>query len=162
VSAVARAVIYATLFIAFFLVYLPARVLQQAGIQAPRALGVAQGTGLLVTTAGAALAITCVLTFALVGHGTPAPFDPPRRLVISGPYGWVRNPMYLGAWLVLGGAALYYESVALALFWLAFIATTILLVHVYEEPALRRQFGAEYDAYCAAVQRWRPRRPAKI
>ena len=161
-SAIARAVIYATLFIAFFLVYLPARVLQQAGIQAPRALGVAQGTGLLVTIAGAALAITCVLTFALVGHGTPAPFDPPRRLVISGPYGWVRNPMYLGAWLVLGGAALYYESVALALFWLAFIATTILLVHVYEEPALRRQFGAEYDTYCAAVQRWRPRRPAEI
>jgi protein-S-isoprenylcysteine O-methyltransferase Ste14 len=134
-------------------------VLQQAGVEAPVDIGVAQAAGLLVTAAGAALAVTCVLTFALVGHGTPAPFDPPRRLVVRGPYAWVRNPMYLGAGLVLGGAALYYQSIALASFWLAFVATTVLFVHLYEEPALRRQFGAEYEAYCAAVHRWWPRRP---
>jgi protein-S-isoprenylcysteine O-methyltransferase Ste14 len=161
VFVLARAVTYAAVFIGFFLVYLPARVLERAGIQAPPAFGPAQVVGGIVTAGGVLLALACVLTFALVGRGTPAPFDPPRRLVVRGPYARVRNPMYLGAWLALSGAALYFRSTALLLFALAFIAATVAFVHLYEEPVLRRRFGAEYEAYRAAVGRWWPRRPVQ-
>ena len=155
--ALARAITYAALFIGFFLVYLPARILARAGISSPPAVGLPQVAGGLLAAAGAALAVTCVFVFGTVGKGTPAPFDPPRRLVVRGPYAWVRNPMYVGAWLALAGAALYFESVGLLVFDGLFILATVGFVLLYEEPTLRRLFGGEYDRYCAAVGRWWPR-----
>ena len=107
--------------------------------------------------AGGILALACVLTFAFVGKGTPAPFDPPRRLVRSGPSGYVRNPMYIGAELALAGAAIFYRSPALAGYALVFLAITHVFVLVYEEPTLDRLFGEEYRAYRMAVRRWLPR-----
>ena len=104
-----------------------------------------------------ALALWCVLTFALVGRGTPAPFDPPRRLVVRGPYRFVRNPMYIGAAIALAGAALFYRSLPLLGYLALFLLVTHLFVCVYEEPTLRRAFGAEYEAYCRRVRRWWPR-----
>jgi len=153
----ARTITYAALFIAFVLLYLPWRVLRWAGVDRPPAVGVPQVVALAVGAVGAALALWCVFTFALVGRGTPAPFDPPRRLVVRGPYRRVRNPMYVGAAVALGAAALFYRSLALLAFTAGFLLVTHLFVIGYEEPALRRTFGAEYDAYCAAVRRWWPR-----
>jgi protein-S-isoprenylcysteine O-methyltransferase Ste14 len=155
---VARAVIYATLFIGFFLIFVPARMLTSSGIVAPKTIGLWQGAGILVTAAGAVLAVSCVLTFAFVGKGTPAPFDPPRRLVVRGPYRFVRNPMYLGAALAMTGAAIYYQSVALIVYVVVFLIATHLFVVAYEEPTLRRTFGKDYEAYRARVGRWLPRR----
>ncbi len=66
--------------------------------------------------------------------GTPAPFDPPRQLVVAGPYRMVRNPMYLGAALALAGAALFYRSWALLLYCAAFLLITHLFVVGYENP----------------------------
>jgi len=120
-------------------------------------MGVLQIVGVGVGTLGAAVALWCIFTFALVGRGTPAPFDPPRRLVVQGPYGIVRNPMYIGAGLALTGAALVYESLALLGYTGLFLLVTHLFVLGYEEPTLRRTFGEEYDAYCRRVARWRPR-----
>ena len=136
--------------------YLPARVLQWAGVGRPAVLGAPQIVALVVGAVGAAVALWCVGTFALVGRGTPAPFDPPRRLVVRGPYARVRNPMYLGAALALGAAALFYLSAALLAFTALFLVATHLFVVAYEEPKLRRSFGAEYDAYCREVRRWWP------
>lgn len=153
----ARTITYAALFIAFVLLYLPARVLSWAGVTRPPSLGVPQIVALLVGAVGAALALWCVFAFALVGRGTPAPFDPPRRLVVRGPYRRVRNPMYVGAAVALGAAALFYESLALLAFTGGFLAMTHLFVIGYEEPTLRRTFGAEYERYCREVRRWRPR-----
>jgi protein-S-isoprenylcysteine O-methyltransferase Ste14 len=137
--------------------YLPARVLSRAGVGRPPTLGALQLIGLVVGAAGAALALWCVLTFAFLGRGTPAPFDPPRRLVVRGPYRRVRNPMYLGAAVALGAAALFYQSLALLAFAAGFLLVTHLFVIGYEEPTLRRMFGAEYEAYCRTVWRWRPK-----
>ena len=154
---VARAVTYASLFIGFVLVFLPARVLAGAGVTRPVVAGLPQIAGTLLGGAGGALALWCVLAFAFVGRGTPAPFDPPRRLVVRGPYDRVRNPMYLGATLALAGAALFYRSSALFGYAGLFLALAHLFVLGYEEPALRRTFGAEYHAYCGRVGRWWPR-----
>jgi protein-S-isoprenylcysteine O-methyltransferase Ste14 len=79
----------------------------------PTQLGAVEYAGIVVGVAGGALALWCILTFAVVGRGTPAPFDPPRKLVIRGPYRYVRNPMYLGAALALCSAALFYRSTPL-------------------------------------------------
>ena len=112
---------------------------------------------MLVVVAGAALALASILTFAFVGKGTPAPFDPPRKLVIAGPYRWVRNPMYIGAGLVLLGAAMFYGSIGLVLYTIIFWSMAHLFVLFYEEPVLRRKFGADYHAYAATRRRWMPR-----
>jgi len=154
----ARAVTYSVLFIGLFLVFLPARVLSEAGVVAPGAFGAAQAAGMMLGVAGAALALSCIGTFVLVGKGTPAPFDPPRRLVVRGPYGIVRNPMYIGAALAMAGAALFYRSFALLGYVVLFLAVTHVFVRVYEEPTLQRAFDAEYIAYCRTVGRWWPRR----
>ena len=153
----ARTVTYSALFIGLLLVYLPARVLSWSGIVRPKAIEAAQITGMVIGAAGAAVALWCIFTFAIIGRGTPAPFDPPRRLVIGGPYRFVRNPMYIGAGLALAGAALFYESLPLLGYAGLFLLVTHLFVVWYEEPTLRRTFGQEYEAYCRQVRRWWPR-----
>jgi hypothetical protein len=82
-----RAITYSTLFIGFVLVFLPAQFLAGGGVAPPAGRSAPQVAGMLVAAAGAALAVWCILTFALVGRGTPAPFDPPRHLVAQGPTG---------------------------------------------------------------------------
>ncbi|HMD97803.1 MAG TPA: isoprenylcysteine carboxylmethyltransferase family protein [Terriglobia bacterium] len=152
-----RAVTYAALFIGLVLIYLPARLLSWSGIVRPAAIEVPQVAGMVIGAAGAAVALWCVFTFAFIGRGTPAPFDPPRRLVIQGPYRFVRNPMYIGAGLALAGAALFYQSWPLLGYAGLFLLATHLFVLGYEEPTLRRTFGQEYEAYCRHVRRWWPR-----
>lgn len=155
--ALIRAVVYATAFIGFVLVYLPGRVLASAGIARPEQLGAAQIAGGAVAAVGAVVTLWCIATFVFVGHGTPAPFDPPRRLVVRGPYRFVRNPMYLGAATALGGAGIFYESSGLLGYMVGFLLVTHAFVVLYEEPALRAAFGEDYVAYCARVARWIPR-----
>ena len=152
-----RALTYATLFIGLMLVLVPQQILAEAGINRPARLGVVEAAGLALLFAGGLLALWSVFAFALIGRGTPAPFDPPRRLVVGGPYRWVRNPMYIGAGLVLLGAAMFYGSIGLVLYAVAFWSAAHLFVLYYEEPALRRTFGPEYDAYVHSRRRWMPR-----
>ena len=151
-----RAITYSALFIGLLLIYVPSRLLAWSGIVRPSAIEVQQVAGMVIGAAGAAVALWCIFTFAAVGRGTPAPFDPPRRLVVAGPYRFVRNPMYLGAGLALAGAALFYESLPLLAYPVLFLLATHLFVVWYEEPALRQTFGQEYEAYCGRVRRWWP------
>ena len=156
-----RAVTYAALFIGFALVYLPARFLSWSGIAEPATTEAPQVAGMIMVTIGTAIALWCVFTFVFVGKGTPAPFDPPRKLVIRGPYRFVRNPMYIGAGMTLAGAALYYESLSVFIYTCLFFLATHLFVVLYEEPTLRRTFGDEYEAYCDRVKRWWPKKRMK-
>jgi len=138
------------------LVFLPARVLSWSGIVQPVSIGAAQVGGVVVAASGAVLALWCIVAFVVIGRGTPAPFDPPRRLVVVGPYRLVRNPMYIGAGLALAGAALFYESWALFGYCAAFVSVTHLFVVAYEEPTLQATFGDPYVRYCERVKRWWP------
>jgi len=108
---------------------------------------------------GAAVYGACVWQFGANGRGTPAPIDPPRKLVVRGPYRWVRNPMYLGVLLFVLGEAIFFREVVLLLYFV-FVASAIqVFVLGFEEPGLRRRFGALYSDYCNATPRWLPRRP---
>ena len=156
VFALLRTLVFAAFFIAGVLVYLP------------WAIGVFRWPddevlnwrlfGVLPLLAGICVGLHCVFAFAWIGRGTPAPFDPPRRLVVRGLYRYVRNPMYWGAFLILAGQwVLFGGGWPAAVFTAVFAACSHLFVCFYEEPALRRRFGADYDEYSRAVPRWIPR-----
>src|SRR5207237_9567775 len=124
-----RAVTYATLFIGFVLVYLPGRFLTWSGVVEPATTGAPQVAGMMMVTIGTVIALWCVFTFVFIGKGTPAPFDPPRKLVIRGTYRFVRNPMYIGAGMTLAGAALYYESLSISIYtWFFFLIAHLCVV----------------------------------
>jgi protein-S-isoprenylcysteine O-methyltransferase Ste14 len=115
--------------------------------------------GMLLIVAGAALLAWSIGAFVLIGRGTPAPFDAPRRFVATGPYRYVRNPMYLGAISVILGVGLVQRSPATVGVALLFLALAHLFAVLYEERTLERQFGESYRRYKASVPRWLPRPP---
>ena len=128
---------------------------QRLGVDLPPG-AVPAGIGFMLP--GGALALACVGLFVVRGRGTPAPFDAPKQFVAAGPYRYMRNPMYIGAWLVLIGFGLYRRSASILLFCLVWILGAHLLVLCYEEPTLRRKFGKSYEDYCRLVPRWIPKR----
>jgi protein-S-isoprenylcysteine O-methyltransferase Ste14 len=113
------------------------------------------GAALLVL--GAVALLRAILRFAVEGLGTPAPVAPTRHLVVGGAYRYVRNPMYLAVLATIVGQALWLGRPVLLQYAAVFLATVAAFVLGYEEPALRRQFGEEYEAYVRAVPRWWPR-----
>ena len=113
--------------------------------------------GWILIAVGALALLQAFARFVVEGLGTPAPVAPTDRLVVGGLYRYVRNPMYLAVGSIIVGQALVLGRLVLLLYAAAFFATVAAFVHWYEEPTLRRQFGAEYDAYRKAVPRWWPR-----
>lgn len=158
-AATVRTVIYLAIIVGLLVILLPAEILERFGVAGGSSIGIIQFVAATFTLAGVGLALWCALTFAVLGRGTPLPFDPPRRLVRVGPYRWVRNPMAIGAGSSLVGVALLYESLPFFIFASLFMPAIHVMVELYEEPTLRRMFGAEYEAYCANVNRWLPHRP---
>ena len=118
--------------------------------------------GILLIGSGLIPLLESIARFALKGLGTPVPVFPTSHLVVTGFYRHVRNPMYVGMLGVILGQALLFGDWRL----LAYAAVYWLIVHLSivrsEEPALRKQFGDEYAAFCKHVPRWIPRlRPWK-
>jgi protein-S-isoprenylcysteine O-methyltransferase Ste14 len=116
-----------------------------------------QLAGLICAFAGVVLLLACIVEFARIGRGTLSPVDPPRALVVRGLYRYVRNPMYLSVSMIVIGEAAVARSIALAVYSSAFVLMANLFVIFYEEPNLRRRFGASFDEYATRVGRWIPR-----
>jgi protein-S-isoprenylcysteine O-methyltransferase Ste14 len=116
-----------------------------------------QVLGLALLAVGLGFFIASLRRFAGEGQGTLAPWDPPRRIVVHGPYRYVRNPMISGVVLFLFGEAALALSPVLAAWGLAFLALNGLWIPLVEEPQLERRFGASYRDYCANVPRIIPR-----
>jgi protein-S-isoprenylcysteine O-methyltransferase Ste14 len=125
----------------------------------PPFLGVAalRIAGAVLIALGAAALLDSFAQFALRGLGTPAPVLPTRQLVVTGLYRRVRNPMYVAVVSVILGQALLFGHVKVLAYGLAMWLVFHAFVVGYEEPKLRRTFGAEYDAFRANVPRWVPR-----
>lgn len=113
--------------------------------------------GVALMVAGVSALLECFGRFALQGLGTPAPVFPTEHLVVKGFYRYVRNPMYVSVVAVLLGEALFLGSWGIAIYGACAWLVVHLFVIAYEEPTLRRTFGAEYEAYRANVPRWIPR-----
>jgi protein-S-isoprenylcysteine O-methyltransferase Ste14 len=116
--------------------------------------------GVVLIALGALCLLDSFARFALQGLGTPAPVFPTRRLVVTGLYRYVRNPMYVAVLSTILGQGLLFGNLALleygGVVWLLFH----LFVLFYEEPTLRDSFGVEYQLFCAEVHRWIPRSTA--
>jgi protein-S-isoprenylcysteine O-methyltransferase Ste14 len=117
----------------------------------------ARAAGIVLVAGGGAILVQAFARFVREGAGTPAPVAPTERLVVGGLYRYVRNPMYLAVAATIVGQALLLGSVVLLVYTALFLAVVFSFVRLYEEPTLRRRYGAEYDAYCAAVPGWWPR-----
>jgi protein-S-isoprenylcysteine O-methyltransferase Ste14 len=105
---------------------------------------------------GFIMLVWCFWDFLQKGKGTPAPIDPPRELVISGLYKYVRNPMYVGVLLVIIGHFLWFGFWNLLIYaGLVFLGFSAFVIF-YEEPTLKRTFGAAYEDYLKRVPRWIP------
>jgi protein-S-isoprenylcysteine O-methyltransferase Ste14 len=106
---------------------------------------------------GSLIVLWSFWTFTFMGRGTPYPPDPPRELVTTGPYHYVRNPIYVGVVLIFSGHFLWFGNWALLLYTvLSFIGVHSFIV-LYEEPTLKKRFGAVYEEYLQQVPRWVPK-----
>jgi protein-S-isoprenylcysteine O-methyltransferase Ste14 len=117
-----------------------------------------QIVGGLLIAVGIAVLVESFTRFALYGLGTPAPAAPTERLVVTGLYRHVRNPMYVAVAALIAGQALLFGQPWLFLYVAAFVATVAAFVRLYEEPTLARRFGADYERYRREVPGWLPRR----
>lgn len=113
--------------------------------------------GIFLIAAGVAVLLEAFARFALQGIGTPAPVFPTQHLVIQGSYRFVRNPMYVAVTALILGQAVSLGDKHLLLYALFPWSAAHLFVVFYEEPTLRKTFGAEYETYCSHVPRWIPR-----
>jgi protein-S-isoprenylcysteine O-methyltransferase Ste14 len=133
--------------------------LLRGGRDALAAAAAARWSGAALLALGAAVYLhTAFWGFAMSGGGTPAPVAPAARLVVGGLHRRVRNPMYLGVLAMVGGQAAMFWSSTLLGYAAALAVLFHLFVLLYEEPALRRQFGEAYQEYRRHVPRWIPRR----
>ncbi len=111
---------------------------------------------LLLIVPGVVVLLDAFVRFARAA-GTPAPVAPTQHLVVVGPYRYVRNPMYLAVVAIILGQAVLFSDGWVALWGLAVAVAVAAFVYGYEQPTLRRDYGDEYDRYCANVRAWVPR-----
>jgi protein-S-isoprenylcysteine O-methyltransferase Ste14 len=138
-------------------VWLARRNATVLGIGSSAGAIVLQAFGLALLAVGLLLFAASLGRFVTEGRGTLAPWDPPRRLVVRGPYRWVRNPMISGVVLVLFGESLVLLSPAHLEWALLFLGINAIYIPLIEEPLLAERFGNEYWSYCRHVPRLVPR-----
>jgi len=139
------------------LVIIPAAVVWASGRDiAPQGAWWLAGSGALLAC-GLALAAWTMVLFHRKGEGTPAPWDPPKKLVVAGPYRHMRNPMLTSVFIMLGAEVVATHSAALLAYALTFVALNMFYFPLVEERELLKRFGADYARYKANVPRYIPR-----
>jgi len=126
------------------------------GLSMPVLLGPVAGAALAVPV-GLWLMAATIRLFAILGRGTLAPWDPTERLVVAGPYRFVRNPMISGVVFVLAGEVALAGSLWLVGWWGLFVLANAIYIPLAEEPGLEERFGESYRTYRLKVPRWLPR-----
>lgn len=106
---------------------------------------------------GGCVLIWCYCLFLFVGRGTPWPCEPPKKLVVAGPYRFVRNPMEGSFLLIVLGEAVLFQSIMLVFYLLVGLGLLHIREVLFEGPALRKRFGQSYERYCRSVPLWIPR-----
>lgn len=151
----------------FFLIIMPGTVLLyvplkivESSINIEFQLNFIRYSAFLFWGTGSYVSLWCVRDFISKGKGTPAPIDPPKKLVIKGFYKYIRNPMYVGILIILTGHIVWFKSISLIVYFLVLFGFFHLFVIHYEEPYLLKTFGEAYKNYKSQVPRWFPRIPS--
>ncbi len=111
---------------------------------------------ILLASIGLGLCIWTATLFVKFGKGTPAPWDPPKKLVVRGPYCYVRNPMIISVLFMLLAEALLFHSWPIAAWLMVFFIGNSIYFPLVEEKSLEKRFGDDYREYKAHVRRWIP------
>lgn len=148
--------LFLLLILPFFLIWIPYKILSSPNHIYLFDTGAFRYFGLVPIALGVAIYFWCSNSFVFFGKGTPIPFTPTKKLVVTGLYRFVRNPMYIAGSFVLAGEALLFQSKGLFIYFLVMFG--VFNVHVLiEETLLADKFGATYEHYCKFVPRWIPR-----
>ena len=139
------------------LIGIPWEILSTPGDKLLFDIGEFRFFGLVPIIAGVLIYFWCSYNFVFFGKGTPIPSMPPKEFVAKGLYRFVRNPMYIAGFFVLGGEVLFFRSTGLFIYLLVLFGIIHLLVLAVEEPRLEKRFGGTYKRYCRSVRRWIPR-----
>ena len=114
-------------------------------------------TSLLILTLGLFLMLWSILYFIKV-KGTPVPFNPPPKLVTTGPYSYIRNPMLCGVFILMFGFGIFFRSISLVfIFTPLFILFNFLELKTIEEPELEKRLGKDYLEYKKSIPMFFPR-----
>lgn len=136
--------------------YLPYRILAPVRVPQLDEWSWAQYGGIAAVAMGASALVWCIWAFAHHGRGTLAPFDEPPKMVVKGPYRYVRNPMYAAVVLILLGESSVFSSAGLLLYTSLFFVVFNVFIIGFEEPRLLSKHGTEYVEYSKQVGRWLP------
>ena len=149
-----KSLLYLLIEAGVFALYIPLALLRNG----PRIdTGVTSFLAIPMWLIGSLIVLWCFWDFTFQGHGTPVPTDPPKELVMTGPYRYVRNPIYVGVLLIFLGHFLWFGYWSLLAYTLLAFVGVHLFVLLYEEPSLKRKFGTTYETYLKRVPRWIPR-----
>jgi len=149
-----KSLLYLIIEAGLFALYIPLALLRSG----PRIeTGVISFLAIPLWLIGGLIVLRCFWDFTFKGHGTPVPMDPPKELVVTGFYRYIRNPIYVGVLSIFLGHFLWFGYWALLIYTVfAFIGVHSFVV-LYEEPTLKRKFGASYEEYLKKAPRWIPR-----
>lgn len=137
-------------------VIIPGFILNTTDHLIPNALWI-KILGVISVLGGLILLFYTVTLFGVLGNGTLAPWSPTQKLVIVGPYRYVRNPMISGVFFILIGESLFFHSTSIAAWAALFFVINTTYFMAFEEPSLEKRFGIEYREYKSHVRRWVPR-----
>ncbi|MGR8930315.1 MAG: methyltransferase family protein [Gammaproteobacteria bacterium] len=149
-----KALLFTILVPGSVILYFPYTFITKAGAHLQLSNPILFIPALLSILIGSATYIRCAWDFAVDGMGTPAPIDPPKKLVVTGFYRYTRNPMYQGVVMLLVAEILLFPSSGLITYVLSIAAVFHLFVVLHEERVLARRFGDAYLNYCRKVPRW--------
>lgn len=153
---VLKSILYLVFEAGLFALYIPLELLRSG----PRAdVGAFSFLAIPLWLAGSVIILGCFWDFTFHGRGTPMPTDPPKELVVTGFYRYVRNPIYTGVMLIFLAHFLWFGYWALLMYALLSALGVHFFIILYEEPTLKRKFGAVYEEYLKEVPRWVPRFP---
>jgi protein-S-isoprenylcysteine O-methyltransferase Ste14 len=149
-----KSLLYLMIEAGVFALYIPLAILRTG----PRVeMGVLSFLAMPLWLIGSLIVLRCFWDFTFTGRGTPLPTNPPKELVVTGFYRYVRNPIYVGVMFIFLGYFLWFGYWALLLYTiLAFLGVHVFII-LYEEPTLKRKFGASYEEYLKNVPRWIPK-----
>jgi protein-S-isoprenylcysteine O-methyltransferase Ste14 len=153
---VLKSLVYLVFEAGLFAIYIPLKLLRNG----PRLeTGIFSFLAIPLWLTGSLIILRCFWDFASRGRGTPVPTDPPRELVVTGFYRYVRNPIYVGVLMIFLGHFLWFETWALLTYTAVAFTGVHLFILLYEEPTLKKKFGTSYEEYLKQVPRWIPRIP---
>lgn len=150
-------VLFLFLILPLFLVWIPYIILSTPNHDVLFDIGVIRYFGLFPIITGVVIYLWCSYNFVFFGKGTPIHFTSTKKLVVTGLYRFVRNPMYIGALLIIIGEALYFQSMILIVYAIISFGALNIFLCFFEEPYLSDKFGDNYDRYKKSVRRWIPR-----